>query len=113
MKLGDRYLSLTSAFVLSYFTATFTGTLGAIAQITPDKTLPVNSTVIKTDTTYTIDGGTTRGVNLYHSFRDFSVPTNNTAYFNNAGDIQNVVTRVTGNNISNICLLYTSDAADE
>ena len=102
MKLGDRYLSLTSAFVLGYFSATFAGTLGAIAQITPDKTLPVNSTVTTLDQVHKIDGGTTRGVNLYHSFQDFSVLTNNTAYFNNAGDIQNIVTRVTGSSISNI-----------
>ena len=98
MKLEIRYISLISVFALSYVTAT----LSATAQIIPDNTLPVNSTVTTNGVIRTIDGGTSRGVNLYHSFQDFSVPTNNTAYFNNAANIQNIVTRVTGSSVSNI-----------
>jgi filamentous hemagglutinin family protein len=98
MQLALCYISLTSLFALSYFTAT----LSATAQIVPDKTLPINSTVTKSGLVQTIDGGTNRGVNLYHSFQNFSVPTNNTAYFNNAANIQNILTRVTGNSVSNI-----------
>jgi filamentous hemagglutinin family protein len=98
MKLTLCDIRLTSVFALSYFTAT----LSATAQILPDNTLPVNSTVTKSGLIQTIDGGTSRGVNLYHSFQDFSVPTNNTAYFNNAANIQNILTRVTGNSVSNI-----------
>ncbi len=74
----------------------------ANAQIVPDQTLPIKSVVTKSGLTHTITGGTTRGVNLYHSFQDFSVPINNTAYFNNASNIQNIVTRVTGNSASSI-----------
>jgi filamentous hemagglutinin family protein len=98
MRLALCHISLTSVFALSYLTAT----LSATAQLLPDNTLPVNSTVTKSGPIQTIDGGTSRGINLYHSFQDFSIPTNNTAYFNNAANIQNILTRVTGNSVSNI-----------
>ncbi|NUN66423.1 filamentous hemagglutinin N-terminal domain-containing protein [Pseudanabaena biceps] len=89
---------LTSLFAIGYFNMPFSG----MAQIIPDNSLPINSQVTINGVTYQIDSGTTKGVNLYHSFQDFSVPINSTAYFNNAGGIKNVVTRVTGNSISNI-----------
>lgn len=72
------------------------------AQIAPDTTLPINSTVTSAGNTLSIAGGTRGGSNLFHSFREFSVPTGSTAYFNNPLDIQNIITRVTGRFVSNI-----------
>ncbi|HIK26608.1 MAG: filamentous hemagglutinin N-terminal domain-containing protein [Oscillatoriaceae bacterium SKW80] len=82
------------------------------AQITADGTLPTQvNTADKIN--YTIEGGSRVGNNLFHSFREFSVPTGGKAFFNNAPDIQNIISRVTGGKISNINgILKTNDRAN-
>ena len=70
------------------------------AQVTSDSTL--NTVVTPNVNGVEITGGETRQSNLFHSFQGFSVPVNSEAFFNNADSINNIFSRVTGGNISNI-----------
>ncbi|MEH2046024.1 S-layer family protein [Nostoc sp.] len=80
----------------------------ALAQITPDGTLGNNSSIItlnvniKGSASDRIDGGVIRGANLFHSFQEFNVGESQRVYFANPTGISNILTRVTGSNISNI-----------
>ncbi len=81
--------------------------------IAPDSTLPQNTVVNFNNNTYTITGGTQVGANQFHSFNTFSVPTQNTAHFDNALQTANVIGRVTGNSSSDIDgTLRTNGAAN-
>ena len=74
--------------------------VSSTAQVTPDGT--TNTTVDSNGNDFTIQEGDRAGGNLFHSFGEFSVPTDGSAFFNNASDIVNIFSRVTGGNISNI-----------
>ncbi len=76
----------------------------AFAQIVPDTTLGnENSTVTPIDSTFDrIDGGATRGSNLFHSFQEFNIDEGRSVYFTNPAGIQNIFSRVTGTNLSQI-----------
>jgi filamentous hemagglutinin family protein len=80
----------------------------AIAQIIPDNSLGSESSVVVPNVNINginsdrIDGGAIRGTNLFHSFQEFNIDNGRGAYFTNPGNISNILTRVTGNNLSNI-----------
>ncbi|MEQ9553705.1 MAG: S-layer family protein [Coleofasciculus sp. G3-WIS-01] len=82
------------------------------AQIAGDGTL--STTVAAPDNlNYTISDGDRLGGNLFHSFSQFSVPTGGSAFFNNALDIENIISRVTGGSVSTIDgLLRTNGTAN-
>ena len=79
-----------------------------LAQITPDESLGTESSVvtpdveIKEETADRIDGGAIRESNLFHSFQEFNVREGQSVYFASPERIENIFTRVTGNNPSNI-----------
>ena len=73
---------------------------GAEAQVVPDGTL--KSTVETIQELMKIDGGLTEGSNLFHSFEEFNIPEGMEASFENAIEIENIFTRVTGDSASTI-----------
>lgn len=74
----------------------------AVAEIIPDNTLTSPSVTIPSNNTIEIIGGTQVHGNLFHSFEKFSVPNDNTAFFNNPLNVTNIISRVTGGSISEI-----------
>jgi filamentous hemagglutinin family protein len=92
------------AFLSTLTTALSTSAMAlpAIAQVTSDG---ITNTIIKqTGNDFTILNGIKKGNNLFHSFGNFSVPTNSSATFDlvNTPNITTIFSRVTGGNISNI-----------
>jgi filamentous hemagglutinin family protein len=81
-------------------------TLRVLGQLTPDKTLGAENSVVEQDKLDAakdiINGGAARGSNLFHSFEKFNVGENRSVYFANPTGIDNILTRVTGKDISNI-----------
>ncbi len=78
----------------------FLGVSSAVAQVTSDGT--TNTTIKLYGNNFNILNGIQKGNNLFHSFKEFSIPTGSSAVFNNSNDIQNIINRVTGGSISNI-----------
>ena len=102
----DRFWQLSEAGIAGCIgILTFTGAI-ASAQIIPDATLGAEgSLVTPLDPDFAVDaivGGTFRGTNLFHSFQEFNVAQGRGAYFFSPAGIENILTRVTGNNPSNI-----------
>ncbi|HBL13753.1 MAG TPA: hypothetical protein DD379_20630, partial [Cyanobacteria bacterium UBA11162] len=79
-----------------------------LAQIIPDSTLGTEGSVITPNVTIKrlpadlVEGGATRGTNLFHSFIEFNVSDGQRVYFANPGGIKTIFSRVTGDSLSNI-----------
>jgi len=80
----------------------------SLAQIASDNSLGSENSVVTPNidingvSSEKIDGGAVRGTNLFHSFQEFNIDEGRGAYFTNPSGIENILSRVTGNNPSNI-----------
>ncbi|KYC40826.1 hypothetical protein WA1_24705 [Scytonema hofmannii PCC 7110] len=72
-----------------------------VAQITPDSTLGT-SVIQQSPNIDRIEGGAVRGVSLFHSFQEFNVGEGRRVEFAPLDGIENIFSRVTGSNASNI-----------
>jgi filamentous hemagglutinin family protein len=94
------------------------GESSAHSQTTPTSTrIPVADNSLGTQVSgannnFTITGGLNRGQNVFHSFQDFSVPTGGSATFSNPVGNLSIITRVTGNNFSDIDGLINTQGAN-
>ncbi|MEQ8999072.1 MAG: filamentous hemagglutinin N-terminal domain-containing protein [Coleofasciculus sp. B1-GNL1-01] len=90
------------AWLLSHWTTP------TVAQVIPDSTLGVEGSVVTPDVIIQgfsadqIDGGAIRGTNLFHSFSEFNVGAGQRVYFANPTGIDNILSRVTGTDMSDI-----------
>jgi filamentous hemagglutinin family protein len=111
--MGIRIDRLLRLGITSAFTATglllglgYCDSASAQSRIEPDETLGSERSAVTPNFQGTpnevITGGATRGQNLFHSFREFNVETGRGAYFINLPGIENIFSRVTGSNRSEI-----------
>ncbi|MEH2035880.1 two-partner secretion domain-containing protein, partial [Nostoc sp.] len=100
--------SIKSILYLCLISATLSQASPAKAQITPDNTLGAEASQLNQNQIINgvlgdkINGGATRGSNLFHSFSEFNIQDGQRVYFANPASIENILTRVTGGNASNI-----------
>ena len=98
-----RFTSIVATALELLFASISLHTVEAQAQgVVSDGTL--NTRVTGNNSDFTIVEGTRSGVNLFHSFQEFSIPTNGHAIFNLTAQpsITSIFARVTGTNISNV-----------
>ncbi|MBT9311055.1 two-partner secretion domain-containing protein [Leptothoe kymatousa] len=100
MHLLKRFLIVFSSTVLAYNPAQ--------AQIIPDTTLGNESSTltpgvaVRGGSADVIEGGATRGSNLFHSFREFNIDSGQRVYFASPDGIASILSRVTGGNVSSL-----------
>ncbi len=83
----------------------------------PSNRIPVADGTLGTQFTrsnnnFIIEGGVSRGQQLFHSFQDFSVPTGGAATFIRPAGNRSIITRVTGNLFSDINGVVDTQAAN-
>lgn len=93
-------MSLKSSLPLSLLLCTFTPS--SFAEITLDGSLGRSGALIGPDYAITADLGKQIGGNLFHSFRDFNLDQSESATFSGPNTINNVISRVTGGNRSQL-----------
>ena len=78
------------------------------AQVRGDRTLGTENSIVTPNIEINgilsdrVDGGAIRGRNLFHSFSELNVAEGRGIYFSNPEGINNIISRVTGNNPSSI-----------
>jgi filamentous hemagglutinin family protein len=72
------------------------------AQIVTDGTVGPKVSLSGGEIQIGADLGAQKGANLFHSFEKFGIATGQTATFTGPGEIKNVISRVTGGEVSNI-----------
>jgi filamentous hemagglutinin family protein len=81
---------------------------GLAQSVLPDATLGAETSTVTPDMVIRgvlsdlIEGGATRGSNLFHSFERFTIDAGRGVYFANPAGIENILSRVTGNSRSDI-----------
>ena len=102
-------VGLRLAGILGIYSVIFYWQKSALAQIIPDASLGVTEQSevrrdvdVRGSLSDLIEGGAVRGNNLFHSFSEFNVNDGQRVYFANPAAIENIISRVTGNNPSNI-----------
>jgi len=83
------------------------------AEISTDGTVGAKTQLSGPNFTISQDLGTTKGQNLFHSFDTFSINQGQSAHFTGGSSIKNVVSRVTGGDISTINGALTSDIGSQ
>ncbi|HEY9656019.1 MAG TPA: filamentous hemagglutinin N-terminal domain-containing protein, partial [Crinalium sp.] len=86
----------------------------SVAQVIPDTTLSSGErSQVSAGPLFQIDGGAIRDRNLFHSFAQFSLMQGETAFFNNAATMTNIISRVTGGQPSQLDgVIQTSGSAN-
>jgi filamentous hemagglutinin family protein len=102
-------LAFTGAF-LTAETASAQSLPPSVRTPQADKTL--GTQVTGNGNNFNITGGLNRGQTLFHSFKDFSIPTGGAANFNNPAGTLDIISRVTGNLFSDINGTLNSNGAN-
>jgi len=100
----------SSRLLLACLLSSFTGLLplSARAQLVPDQTLGNEASVVISDVEVRgaiaelIEGGATREQTLFHSFSEFNIFEGQRVYFASPVGVESILSRVTGNNPSNL-----------